>query len=181
MNKLKSYIWAKNMKFSLQLPYHSRWTINCHSYKITWQSKLLKKVLVKCGTYTHYARRYTSNGMIHVQHSFREIARELNKFWLVESWFLDTRSSGSIYVAHRNDFRPIRIQDTECLLASDWLKIVPLCDVSAAAGPCIQKSTFNQSELFKRTRIFAEWPLDMYHSVGHVSPCVAWYRSIYFF
>ena len=46
------------------------------------------------------------------------------------------------------------------------------CDVSAATGPCIQKSTFNQSELVKRTRKFAEWPLDMYHSLGHVSPCI---------
>ena len=33
------------------------------------------------------------------------------------------------------------------ILDSDRSKIVPLCDVSAAAGPCIQKSTFNQSEL----------------------------------
>ena len=33
------------------------------------------------------------------------------------------------------------------ILDSDWSKIVPLCDVSAATGPCIQKSTFNQSEL----------------------------------
>ena len=37
--------------------------------------------------------------------------------------------------------------DTGCLLVSDWSKIIPLCNVSAAAGPCIQKSTFNQSEL----------------------------------
>ena len=36
---------------------------------------------------------------------------------------------------------------------------------------CIQKSTFNQSELVYRMRKFAEWPLDMYHSVGHVSFC----------
>ena len=47
----------------------------------------------------HYERRYVSNGMIHVQWSFREIAHALNKFWLVESWFLDTRSNGSIYIA----------------------------------------------------------------------------------
>ena len=87
-----------------------------------------------------------SNGMIHVQRSIRKITRALNKFLLVESWFLDTRPSGSNYMAQWNDFRPIRIQDTGCLLASDWSKIVPLCDVSAAAGPSIQKSTFNQSE-----------------------------------
>ena len=33
---------------------------------------------------------------------------------------------------------------------------VSLYDVSAATGPCIQKSTFNPSELVKRTRKFAE-------------------------
>ena len=47
-------------------------------------------------------------------------------------------------------------------------------DVSAATGPSIKTSTFSQSELIKRTRIFAAWPLDMYHSVGHVSPCLVW-------
>ena len=36
---------------------------------------------------THFARRYMSNRMIHVQLSFREIARALNKFWLVELIF----------------------------------------------------------------------------------------------
>ena len=71
------------MKFSSQLPNHSRCTINCHSFKITWQSKMHKKVLVNRGTYIHYARRYISNGMIHVQRLFREIA-------------------------HGNDFRPVR-------------------------------------------------------------------------
>ena len=45
-----------------------------------------------------------SNGMIHVQRSFREIARALNKFRLVESWFwiqgpvaADTSHSGTIF------------------------------------------------------------------------------------
>ena len=37
----------------------------------------------------------------------------------------------------------IRGQETFCILDSDWSKIVPLCDVSDAAGPYIQKSTFN--------------------------------------
>ena len=118
---------------------------------------------------THYARRYMSNGMIHVQQSFRKIACALNKFLLVDSCFLDTRSSDSRY-----NFRPIRIQDTGCLLASDWSKIVPLYDVSAATGPCIQKSTFNKSELVYHTHNFTEWPLDMYHSIGHVSPYIVW-------
>ena len=94
---------------------------------------------------------WTQKLMIHrshnVQRSSRDIARALNKFWLVESWFLDTRSSRSTYIAQWNYFWSIRIQDTGCLLASDWSKIAPLCDVSAATGPCIQKSTFNQSEI----------------------------------
>ena len=45
-----------------------------------------------------------SNGMIYVQRSFREIARAVNKFWLVESWFwiqcpaaADTSHSGTIF------------------------------------------------------------------------------------
>ena len=64
------------------------------------------------------------------------------------------------------------------LTSSDWLKVdfwthgpvkadtsyserllfvgFPLRDLSAATGPCIQKSTFNQSEFVKRTRKFAE-------------------------
>ena len=116
---------------------------------------------------THYARRYMSNGMIHVQRSFREIACALNKFIFVESWFLDTRSSGRRYIAWRKTFPLTRIQDTGCLLAPDWSKIVPLCDVSAATGPCIQKSTFNQSELNARAisrnvRWTCIIPLDMY-------------------
>ena len=61
---------------------------------------------------THYARRYLSNGMIHVQQSFRESVRALNKFWSVESWFLDTRSSSSRYIALVERFSTIRIQDT---------------------------------------------------------------------
>ena len=34
---------------------------------------------------THYARQYMSNGMIHVQWSFREMC-VMNKFWLVDFW-----------------------------------------------------------------------------------------------
>ena len=56
--------------------------------------------------HTMQGRRYMSNGMVHVQRSFREIARVLNKFWLVESWFLDTRrSNGSRYIAQWGNFR----------------------------------------------------------------------------
>ena len=39
-----------------------------------------------------------SNGMIHVQRPFRELAGAFNKCWLLESWFLDTWSSGSRYI-----------------------------------------------------------------------------------
>ena len=77
-----------------------------------------------------------------------------------------------------NDFQPSRIQDTGCLLASDWSKIVPLCCVSAATGPCIQKSIFNQSELVQCMHNFVEWPLDMYHSIEHVSPCTVCIQCI---
>ena len=76
-----------------------------------------------------------------------------------------------------------------CLTSSDWLTVdfwihgsvaadtsyserllflgLPLCNVSAATGQCIQKSTFNQAEFVYHTRKFAEWPLDMYPSAGH--------------
>ena len=40
-----------------------------------------------------------SNGMIHIQRSFCEFARAFNKFWLVESWFLDMWSSGRSFIA----------------------------------------------------------------------------------
>ena len=36
---------------------------------------------------------------IHIQRSFREFARALDKFWLVESSFFDTRSSEGRYCA----------------------------------------------------------------------------------
>ena len=36
------------------------------------------------------------------------------------------------------------------------------------------KSYFNQSEFVQRMRKFTDWPLDMYHSAGHVSPCIVW-------
>ena len=36
---------------------------------------------------SHYARRYMSSRLIHVQQSFREIAYAFNKLWLVECWF----------------------------------------------------------------------------------------------
>ena len=48
--------------------------------------------------------------------------------------------SGSRYIAQWNDFQPIRIQDTGCLLASDWLKIVHsdmYCRKIDAVGQCI--------------------------------------------
>ena len=48
---------------------------------------------------THYARRYMFNGMTHIQWSSREFARSLDKFWFVESWFLDTRPSEGSYIA----------------------------------------------------------------------------------
>ena len=73
--------------------------------KKTWLRLLgLENVFV---TYTHYARRYMSNGMIHAKRLFREFARVLTKFWLAENWFLNTRSSDSRYIAQWNDFRPI--------------------------------------------------------------------------
>ena len=75
------------------------------------------------------------------------------------------------------------------LTSSDWLKVVlwihspvttdtsyserllfvglSLCDVSDATGPCIQKSTINQSEFVWRMRKFVEWPLGMYPSARH--------------
>ena len=76
------------------------------------------------------------------------------------------------------------------LTSSDWLKVdfwihspvtadisyserllfvgLPLCDVSAATGPCIKKSTFNQNQNVITARDkFAEWPLVMYPSAGH--------------
>ena len=73
---------------------------------------------------SHYPKRYISNGMIHIQRPSREFARAFTKFWLVESWILDTWSNGSRY----------RVR---------WKAIVRWPSaVSAAAGPCIQKTKF---------------------------------------
>ena len=58
----------------------------------------IKYHLFICAVITHYARRYMSSGMIHVQRSFLELPRVFNKFWLVESWFLDTWSNDSRYI-----------------------------------------------------------------------------------
>ena len=101
----------------------------------------------------HYARRYMSSRRIHVQWSFRKFACAINKFRLVESWSLGTWSSGSRYITQR---RPTN--------NSLWLYDV---HVSAATGPCIQKSTFNQSEHVKQI---------CRKAVGHVSfrwTCIA--------
>ena len=53
--------------------------------------------------YTHFARRYMSNGW-YLSKSFCEIASALIKFWLVESWFwiqgpvaADTSHSGTMF------------------------------------------------------------------------------------
>ena len=78
----------------------------------------------------HTKQGDTSNGMIHVQRSFREFARVLNKFWLVGR-FLDTMSNCiNLWTIHvtANNFRPIRRWETSCILDSDWLKIVR-CDM----------------------------------------------------
>ena len=65
---------------------------------------------------------------------------------------LDTRCSGSRYIAQWNNLRPIRIQDTECLLASDWSKIVPLCDISAANQNLFNPRTYSHSLFLGRLR-----------------------------
>ena len=45
--------------------------------------------------------------------------------------------------------------DTGCLLASDWSKIVPLCDVFAAIGPCISsKMYFAKNQLSTNQNLF---------------------------
>ena len=49
--------------------------------------------------YSYLARRYMSNGMIHIQRPFRKFELVLDKFWLVERCFLDTRSSEGRYIA----------------------------------------------------------------------------------
>ena len=51
---------------------------------------------------SHYARRYMSNGMKHLQRPCREFVRAFNKFSLVESWILDRWSSGSRYIVRWN-------------------------------------------------------------------------------
>ena len=44
---------------------------------------------------------------------------------------------------------------------------LPLCDVSAAAGPCVWGSAFGRSGFVRRACGFGEWPLGVYPSDGH--------------
>ena len=123
----------------------------------------------KNGTWTLFLMSFnTLCKAIHVQWSFREIVCALNKFWLVESWFLDTRSSGSRYIVQWNNFRPIRIQDTRCLLASDWSKIIhhamdllPL-DLVSKNQLSTNQNLFNAHANLRNDRWTCIIPLDMY-------------------
>ena len=106
--------------------------------------------------YSHYAGRCMFGGVMHVRRSFRRgVVRALDGFEAGGGgWFLDAVSGGGMCVARWGGFRPVGIQDTGCLLASDWSGVVPLCDVSAAAGPCIWESGFGRSEFVWRARGF---------------------------
>ena len=99
-----------------------------------------------------------SNRMIHVQRSFRELAHAFNKFWLVESWFFG-------YMVQRQQIH--RTAEGQWTTAFHFtMYLLPLDHVSKN-----QLST----KLVKRTCQFAEWLLDMYHSVGHVLSCIVCY------
>ena len=78
----------------------------------------------------HYARPYMSNGMIHIQRSSANLrVCSTSSDWLkVDLWIHGPVAAGTSH--------------SERLLFVG----LPLCDVSAATGSCIQKSTFNQSE-----------------------------------
>ena len=77
----------------------------------------------------------------------------LHKFWMVESWILDTRSSDSRCITQWNNFRPIRIHDAGCLLASDWSKFVSLST---------NQNLFNTCAISRNDRWTYIIPLDMY-------------------
>ena len=102
-----------------------------------------------------------SNGIIHIQRSFREFARTLDKFWLVESCFLDTLSSEGTYIALWKVI--VRWSSTVRCICLHWDKY--------------QKINFQPIRTCLMYARIREWPLDMYHSVGHVSPCIVWVRS----
>ena len=77
-----------------------------------------------CGhSNSHYARWYMSNGMIHVQRSFREFARAFNKFWLVESWFLDTRSYKVIWQQIHRTVEQFSTNQTPGEKKARWTKL----------------------------------------------------------
>ena len=106
-----------------------------------------------------------SNRRIHVQHSFCEFARALNKFWSVESWFLDTWSSGSSYIA-------------QWKANKQWLFTVLCICCHWTMYPKNQLST-NQNLLDAHANSRNDRWLDtMYHSVGHVSPCIVCIYSL---
>ena len=103
-------------------------------------------------SWTHYSTHIMqgdtmSSGRIHVQKSFR-------KFWLVESWYLDTRSSGRRYIAQQktNEQQPFTV----------WCF-------------CCHWTMYPKFNFQPIRTWFVEWSLDMYHSIGHVLPCIVCY------
>ena len=124
--------------------YKSMANLSCHSNQSSYligtkntiiRSPCLQMLCVKYGknllhgSRAYYARRYMSKGMIHIQLSFREFVLAFNKFLLVKTEF-QIQSPVAAATSY-----------SERLLFAGLL----LCDVSAATGPCIKKSTFNQS------------------------------------
>ena len=81
--------------FSLTDSFYAAW--NCCTGRDRAQWKMHN---ANQSRHPHYARRYMSNRMIHVQQSFRWFARALNKFWLVESWFLNIQGPAAADTSH---------------------------------------------------------------------------------
>ena len=119
-SKIWTHIYLGVIPFCLPVLY---WTEECFSDDRAM--KVNDSIGNDCQL-THYARRYMSNGVIHIQRSFREFVRAFNKFWLVESRFLNTWSCRivksccslafrcAMYLlpldhVSKNQFQPVRI------------------------------------------------------------------------
>ena len=96
----QDFLWRKyclfNWKLQANVVFKQEWL------RITRvKRKFEKKIVSNLGlTYSHYAKRYMSNGMIHIQRSFCSSRRVLSisSDWLKVA-FLDARSSEGRYIA----------------------------------------------------------------------------------
>ena len=147
-------------------------TKNMHASEKT-KCKIMSQTNEKGGyfnsTCSHYARQYMSNGMIHAQRSFSEIARALSSDWLKVDFWISQK------VQWQQIHRTVEQFSTnqalgDILYPRFWL----VENFSSMQCICFHWTLYPKINFqpIRTCLTHAQWPLDMYHSVGHVSPCI---------